>query len=132
MQQLDTVDPSASTRDLIRILRTQPDMAARRQQAPTGDVLPESVLWQTFCELRKRGEDRATPHFLRSVRTLHRRRSLGSVDLPTQDPAPVEHKLVDDPMLAELWKAYKRCICSQRTGPAGQLLRDIEARLETA
>jgi hypothetical protein len=132
MQLLDTVDPTASTRDLIRILRTQPDMATGPAEAdPEGHVLPESVLWQTFCELRKRGESGATRHFLRSVRTLHRRRSLGSVDLPTADPAPIEHKLVDDPMLAELWKAYKRCICSQRTGPAGQLLRDIEERLET-
>lgn len=131
MQLLDTVDPSTSTRDLIRILRRQPDMAT--QASSTSDAaLPESVLWQTFCELRKRGESGAERHFLRSVRTLHRRRSLGSVDLPTLDAAPVEHKLVDDPMLAELWKAYKRCICSQRTGPAGQLLRDIEERLATA
>jgi hypothetical protein len=122
----DHVDLNANTRDLFRVLRTQPD-----QRAGT-DTLPESVLWHAYCELRKRGEDKASNHFVRSMRTLHRRRSLGAVTLPTADPDPVEHKLVDDPLLAELWKAYKRCICSQRTGPAAQLLRDIEDRIATA
>ncbi len=117
-------DPSAPSRDLVRMLRKQPD-----QLAGTTNMLPESVLWRVYCELRRRGEGDVAPVFLRSMRHLHRRRSIGGVDLPTDDPDPEEHKLVDDPMLAELWKAYKRCICAQRTGPAAQLLRDIEAQI---
>ena len=126
MQHADPVDAQATTRDLIRLLRSQPDTSRK------ADNLTESVLWHAWCELRRRGEPRADAHFVRSVRQLHRRRALGAVMLPSQDTHPVEHKLVDDPMLAELWKAYKRCICSQRTGPAGQLLRDIEARIDEA
>ena len=53
----------------------------------------------------------------------------GNWPTPCADPDPEEHKLVDDPMLAELWKAYKRCICAQRTGPAAQLLQNIEDHL---
>lgn len=126
MQLAVPTHTDATTRDLIRLLRSQPDTSQK------ADNLPESVLWHAWCELRKRGEPRADAHFVRSMRQLHRRRSLGAVMLPSQDTHPVEHKLVDDPMLAELWKAYKRCICSQRTGPAGQLLRDIEARIDVA
>jgi len=64
------------------------------------------------------------------MKTLHRRRSIGSTDLPVEDLFPQEHKLVDDPFLGELWKAYKRCICNQRPGPASQLLREIAAQME--
>ena len=39
---------------------------------------------------------------------------------------------VDDALLGELWKAYKRCIRAQRTGPAAQLLNDIAAQLAAA
>lgn len=117
------VDTQAPSRTLVRMLRTQPD------QMGADDVLPESVLWHVYCELRRRGEDDVDRHFVRSMKHLHRRRSLGSVELPSTDTAPQEHKLIDDPMVAELWKAYKRCICAQRTGPALQLLRDIESRL---
>jgi len=120
--EAQSVDPTPS-RHLIRVLRRQPD----REEGDT--TLPESVLWQAWCELRRRGESSADDHFLRSLRRLHRRRSLGSVELPQDDTHPDEHRGVDDPMLAELWKAYKRCICSQRTGPAAQLLNDIEAQL---
>ena len=67
--------------------------------------------------------------FLRAMRTLHRRRCIGVAVLARNDMFPDEHKLTDDPLLSELWKAYKRCICSQRTGPAGQLLQDIEAQI---
>lgn len=123
MQSLADVDPQTPSRQLLRTLRRQPDRYTE------DDHLPESVLWQAWCELRRRGEDGADRHFLRSVRKLHRRRSLGSVDLPGTDTHPTEHRLVDDPMLSELWKAYKRCICSQRTGPAAQLLNDIEAQI---
>ena len=117
---LDTHTPS---RHLIRVLRRQPDLHGEDVE------LPESVLWRAYCELRRRGEDRASEHFLRSVRKLHRRRSLGSVALPVDDLHTEGHRLVDDPMLSELWKAYKRCICSARTGPAAQLLNDIEAQI---
>ena len=117
------VDTQAPSRTLVRLLRNQPD------QLGAENILPESVLWHIYCELRRRGEDGAEQHFLRSMRHLHQRRSLGGTVLPSTDTDPDEHKLVDDPMLAELWKAYKRCICAQRTGPAAQLLRDIESRL---
>ena len=110
------------SRALRRLLRGQPEGEA-------GPHLPESVLWATFLELRARGEDDATSAFLRSLKTLHRRRTMGSPTLPCTDTRQDEHKLVDDSMLGELWKAYKRCICAQRTGPASQLLRDIELRL---
>ena len=117
-------DADAPSRKLMRLLRIQPD-----QRAETENLLPESVLWRIYCELRQRGEEGATAHFLRSLNRLLRRRSMTGIELPTDDPDPGEHKLVDDPMLAELWRAYKRCICSRRTGPAAQLLRDIEAHL---
>ena len=112
------------TRDLLRLLRTQPDILGEAE-----GVLPESVLWRCYCELRRRGESDVEQHFLRSVRVLHRRRSTRGTDIPSVDVDPDEHKLVDDPMLSELWRAYKRCICSQRTGPASRLLRDIEAQI---
>jgi len=124
MQQVETVCTQVPTRELIRLLRSQPDTSEDASD------LPESVLWQAWCELRKRGEPRADAHFMRSVRQLHRRRSIAAIEMPSHDTDPVEHKLTDDPMLAELWKAYKRCICNQRTGPAAQLLRDIEARID--
>jgi hypothetical protein len=117
-------DPSTPSRQLFRILRSQPDRLVADQ-----GVLPESVLWRIFCELRRRGEPEVDDLFLRAVRTLHQRRSGGGASLPTDDIDTDEHKLCDDPFLGELWKAYKKCICRQRTGPAAQLLRDIEAQL---
>ena len=47
--------------------------------------------------------------------------------LSVTDTWPNEHKLVDDNLLGEYWKAYKRI--PQRTGPAAQLLNDIAAQL---
>lgn len=119
----DAVDPQTPSRVLLRVLRRQPDV---HTDDPT---LPESVLWQTFCELRRRGEPDATRHFLQSLRKLHRRRSLAATQLPTTDEHKDEHRLVEDVLLSELWKAYKRCICNQRTGPAASLLADIETQL---
>ena len=115
---------NAPRRTLIRMLRNQPDL-------DSGAVpgLPESVLWQSFCELKRRGEDNVSQPFLRAMRTLHRRRCMGVAPLAMADAYPDEHKLTDDPLLSELWKAYKRCICSQRNGPAGQLLQDIGAQI---
>jgi hypothetical protein len=121
----DLVDLSAPTRQLIRFLRSQPE----RVDQSVGGRLPESLLWLTFLELRRRGEPEATALFLRSLRALLQRRSIGLPMANPGAPEPEEHKLTDDPMLAELWKAYVRCIASGRTGPAGQLLRDIEAQI---
>jgi hypothetical protein len=116
------IDPSAPSRQLLQVLRHLPSGQA-------DGPLPESVLWRAYCELRRRGEAGAEAHFLRTTRALLRRRSMGVTDLPTLDVDPDEHKLVDDAFLGELWKAYKRCITQQRTGPAAQLLRDIEAQI---
>ena len=123
MQQ--EIEAASSSRELIRAIR-QRGIRGR----PTGSTLPESHVWQIYCELRQRGEPRANGVFLQSIKSLHRRRSEGTPDLPNSDPDPSEHRLVDDPMLGELWRAYKRCICAHRVGPAGQLLRDIEDQLE--
>jgi hypothetical protein len=122
-----SLDNNAPSRHLIRVLRSQPDLVSKGQ-----GPLPESVLWRCYCELRRRGESNAEQHFIRSVWALHRRRSIGAAHISTEDPDPQEHKLVDDPLLGELWKAYKRCICAQRTGPASQLLREIEDQISAA
>ncbi len=124
MQGNSQFSSDTSTRVLRRVLRSQPDLLCG------DDCLPESVLWRAYCELRRRGEEDPSATFLRSMKTLHRRRSIGSTDLPVEDLFPQEHKLVDDPFLGELWKAYKRCICNQRPGPASQLLREIAAQME--
>jgi hypothetical protein len=107
------------------------DEALLRQlgRRPAEPHLPESHTWQVYCELRRRGNEQADRRFVETVRQLHRRRTMAGSTLPTVDANPAEHKMVDDPVLAELWRAYKRCICNQRTGPAAQLLRDIEAQL---
>ena len=118
-------DSSTSSRQLIRLLRQQPD------RIPGAEAfLPESVLWRIYCELRARGEREADRHFLRSIKQLQRRRTLSGIHLPSIDTDPSEHKRVNDPMLAEVWKAYTRCICSARPGHAGRLLRDIETQLQ--
>lgn len=111
-----------------------PDRALRRllrggPEAELGPDLPESILWVSFLVMRARGDDDAVTTFLRSTRSLLRRRTMGAPTLPSADTRQDEHKLAADPTLGELWKAYKRCICAQRTGPAAQLLRDIERHL---
>lgn len=115
------VDDTMSSRDLVRTLR----ISASR----CGEVMPESVLWHAYVELRKRGHDEASALFVSALRSLHARRSVSGSDLPVDDRLVEEHRLVDDPMLGELWKAYKRCIRNHRTGPAGQLLKEIEERV---
>lgn len=117
---MSLVDAQCTSRELLRNLRV----------VPTGPgVLPESVVWQTFVELRRRGEPDAGKLFLTAVRGLHSRRCIAGVELPVEDPLPDEHRLIDDPFLADLWKAYKKCIRNHRTGPASQLLRDMEEHL---
>lgn len=117
------VDLTAPTRDLMRTLRTPPDEASR---------LPESVCWQIFLELKRRGEPTASPYFLGGIRNLHRRRTLGSSSLSIVDADPDEHKLAEDPYLGELWRSYKRLLCANRTGPAAQILREVEQQLQAS
>ncbi len=114
------VDATCSSRELIRNLRVV---------VTDRGVLPESVAWQTFLELKRRGEPEAVRLFLGAVKNLHSRRCIAGVDLPKEDPLSDEHRLCDDGFLADLWKAYKKCIRNNRTGPAGQLLRDMEEHL---
>lgn len=121
MEGLSLIDGDAPSRELIRNLRGAP--------AASADFLPESLAWQTFIALRRRGEPDAAQLFLRAVRNLHSRRCIAGTDLPTVDRLHDEHRLADDPFLADLWKAYKKCIRNHRTGPAGELLREIEERL---
>jgi len=122
MNATEFVDTTVSSRDLVRRLRV-----GVSDVVP--EVMPESVAWHTFIELRRRGDPRAESLFIRALRTLHSRRSLAGVTLPNNDRLPYEHRMVDDPFLADLWKAYKKCIRNQRTGPASQLLRDIEEQI---
>jgi len=124
LQTSMVVDRESSSRDLIRQMR-------RGMHAGEEEFMPESVAWQTFLELRRRGDPGARDLFIRALRQLHSRRALGAASLPNIDGMPDEHRLVEDSFLADLWKAYKKCISHNRTGPASQLLRDIEERIAT-
>ena len=117
------VDGTVPTRDLVRLMRVPPE---------TGPSLPESVVWRAYVELRRRGEPAASQCFINGIRALHRRRMLGAADLTSDDSHPEEHRLVDDPYLAELWRSYKRCVCANRTGPAAQILREVEQQIQAA
>jgi hypothetical protein len=114
------VDLNAPTRDLLRILRVPPE---------TRERLPETVCWRVYLELRRRGEPQADGCFVNGLRALHRRRGIGSGTLPLEDPDVEDHKLADDPYVGELWRSYKRALCANRTGPAGQILREFEQQL---
>lgn len=114
------VDECLPTRDLLRVLRTPPS---------TSEAMPESLQWQAFLELRKRGEATAASLFIQSLKLLHRRRTMGTNDLPLQDANPDEHRLAYDPYVGELWKSYKRCLLANRTGPAAQILRELESQI---
>ena len=113
-----------SSRDLKR------EMRISVRQADGCTTLPESNLWHMFVELRQRGEDDADQLLVRGLKGILDRRGYTGSGIPVIDPDPQEHKAVDDPFLGELFKAYKRCICTHRTQPAGQLLRDIETQLQ--
>jgi len=115
----DIVNREMDSRSLMRTLRSGAHGCPQ-------NVLPESLLWQTYLELRGRGEDRANTLFVGALWTLHGRRALAGSDLPRDDNHPQEHRLCTDDFLAELWKAYKRCIRENKTSPAGELLREIE------
>lgn len=116
LEQLDT-------RDLLRRMRR----LSQSGSSPEG--MPEAALWRLFLELRRRGDGNAGALFIESLRTLHRRRGLRTAELPTRDPDPDDHRLAGDVFLGELWRAYKRCIQQSRTGPAAQLLRDLEVQV---
>lgn len=115
------IDESMSSRDLVRTLR----ISASR----CGDVMPESVAWHAYLELHKRGHENADELFISALKSLHGRRSMAGSDLSIDDRLIEEHRLTDDALLAELWKAYKKCLKTNRTGPAFQLLKEIEDRL---
>jgi hypothetical protein len=117
------VDMSKPSRELIRHLR----VGVRRPEEV--GVLPESVAWHLYLELRRRGEPNAGELFVRALRNLHSRRSFAGSTLPSDDTLPNEHRMSEDAYLADLWKAYKKCIRMHRTGPASQLLRDIEEQV---
>lgn len=114
------VQPGMSERDLVNVLRVGITQCE--------DVLPESLAWHAYVALRELNPSKAAHLFLDAVRQLHGRRGHGS-NLSLNDPFTHEHRMVDDPLLSELWRAYKRCLRKQRVGPAGELLKDIEARL---
>ena len=116
------LEESRSDRELVRVLRT----GASRSQ----DIMPESVVWRTYLELNRRGLPDADQLFIGALRSLHNRRSMAGTDLCIHDEHTDEHRLTDDALLAELWRAYKRCIRSNRTGPAFQLLKEIQDRLQ--
>ena len=115
------VDSGAPARELVRNLRSP---------CTAENYMPESVAWQTWVVLRERGEPTADKLFLGAVRRLHTRRCVAGSTLSAQDGTPDEHRLTGDAYLADLWKAYKKCIQNNRPGPASALLRDIEERLE--
>lgn len=120
MVTLLQLDPSVPTRELIRLLRVPPQ---------TGNAMPESIQWRVFLELRRRGESGAALNFITAVKALYRRRSLGATDLVLADADPDEHRLAEDPYVGELWRSYKRCLLANRTGPAGQILRELEQQI---
>jgi len=111
-----------SSRDLVRLLRG-------RALGPLAGAMPEVEVWRIYCELRRRNCENAGAPLVNALRMLHDRRTIGLVALVPDDPAPEDHKWVDDPFLGELWKAYKRCIRQGRPGPARQILRDLENHL---
>jgi hypothetical protein len=115
------VDTTLSSRDLKRQLRRSVSVAE--------GMLPESVAWQSYLELQRREEPDAAQLFLDVIKNLHARRSIAGVELPTEDSMWEEHRLTPNSFLADLWKAYKRCLSANRTGPAQLLLRDIEAQV---
>lgn len=112
------VDPAMSTRELIRALRTR----------PLGPGMPETAAWHAFQALDRRGEADAPRLFVDALRALLLRRRDGQ-SLPTIDGSPDDHRLAADPVLGEMWRAYKRCLCGGRPGHADTLLAELTRRL---
>jgi hypothetical protein len=114
-------DESTPSRELIRTLRGG--------MTRFEDRMPESAAWQAWIHLARRAEPEANALFISALRSLHSRRSIAGSSLSTLDPHTEEHRLAGDPMIGELWKAYKKCIRNHRTGPASEILKEIEIRL---
>ena len=110
-----------------RAIKREMRMSTRRAAEST--TLPERALWSMYIELRRREDPDADQLLIHGLKSILDRRRYSASNIPIIDPDPQEHKLVDDAYLGELFKAYKRCICSHRTQPASQLLRDIETQL---
>ena len=128
--ELETETEDAPVAEAIAVADMDTRSLMRMLRRPTDEVhMPESEIWRAYLELSSRGEPQVTELFLRSLKGLHRRRAVGASDLPCADPNPDEHRLVEDPYVGELWKAYKRCISQRRPGPASALLRDLEQQL---
>ncbi|MBN2800505.1 MAG: hypothetical protein JXX28_15295 [Deltaproteobacteria bacterium] len=122
MDQDSVINVTADSRELVRSLRLGFHDA-------DWQAMPESGAWQAYQELQRRGEPRAKTLFIGALRTLHSRRVQGGLDICNDDVFVEEHRLTEDRFLADLWKAYKKCIRTNRTGPASHLLRDIEEQL---
>ncbi|MBN1336088.1 MAG: hypothetical protein JXB39_09020 [Deltaproteobacteria bacterium] len=112
----------SSSRDLVRILRVH-------ALGPVAGTMPEADVWRIYCELRRRRSEKAGASLVEALHQLHDRRLTGPPSTLPDDPAPQDHRWVDDAFLGELWRAYKRCIRQGRLGPARQILRDLEAHL---
>jgi hypothetical protein len=120
MFSVDNVDSDIPTRELIRVLRVP-------QSIELG--MPENAQWRAYLELRKRGEEGIAPLFIQGLRSLHRRRTLGAPELSNQDGDPDAYRMAENPYVGELWKSYKRCLVANRTGPAAQILRELESQI---
>ena len=68
------IDSGSSSREMCRRLRTG-------LSGEEGEVMPESVAWHLFLELRRRGEPDAGRLFVGALRTLHSRRTIAAVSL---------------------------------------------------
>ena len=86
------------TREILRQMRRMTVLDGM-DEVITGQEtwMPEAVLWTCYCELRGRGEPRAAVEFMRALKSLLRRRSIGAGEIPSQDPDFQDHLLVDDP-----------------------------------
>lgn len=122
MEQLSGIDAGATDRELLRTLRNSGRGAS--------ECMPENIAWQAWLELDRRGVPNARSTFISTLKHLHDRRRTGVVELSATDDQPQEHRLVSDPLLAELWRAYKSCLRNNRTGPAWHLLCDIERHID--
>ena len=122
-------DPTGVVRKLQLTDTATRELVRRMRRPPEHGHMPDSELWGAYLELSRRGEPQAARLFLSGLKSLHRRRAIGTGDLSQADPDPAEHRGAEDPYVGELWKAYKRCISDGRTGPAAQLLRDLEETL---
>ena len=93
--------------------------------------MPESFVWQHYHELRKRKIPDVDQLLIGGLKKIHARRCNNGSTLGIQDPYTDEHRLAQDVLLGELFKAYKKCIKNQKVGPAKHLLNDLEEQLNS-